>query len=160
MAHLITRTLNNPSAMKTLDARSKVIIHRLGSPAPAAPRIGSANRHRVAAVVLTLAVVLAASRALAWPFVSKEWAFGQTPTMPRLVAFQADNDHRLEITSGLAVFHRDGVGPATVQSPPFPSTDPYQPNWPGIGFTGDWAAVGDIDADGDQDVIQSCVVAY
>jgi hypothetical protein len=96
----------------------------------------------------------------AWPFVYRTTSVWDYAKQSEVLLFQADNDAALEVyRGGNQVMHPVVGGTGTTTALPNFDYDPYYSNWP-VNFIEGNGAVGDIDGDGDIDIVRSAVVAY
>jgi hypothetical protein len=105
-------------------------------------------------------LLLAICPAHAWPFVHRTTSIWDSAAQGEVLHFQADKDAALEVYRGGNQIMHPTVGAAGATTPlPVFDYDPYQPNWP-VTFVNGNGAAGDIDGDGDIDIVRSAVVAY
>ncbi|RYD63874.1 MAG: VCBS repeat-containing protein [Verrucomicrobiaceae bacterium] len=108
----------------------------------------------------SLLVVSVTAPLHAWPFVSRTTSVWDYAEQGEMILFQANNDAALELyRGGNQVMHPVVGGTGTTTALPVPDYDPYFSNWP-VSFVGGNGAVGDVDGDGDVDIVRSAVIAY
>lgn len=109
---------------------------------------------------ITALLIALSSAAGAWPFAFKSTGVWNITAQSRFIAFQADSDRRLELFSGGNILLQPAGNTGAITTLPTFDNDPYHSSNTSVNFALGHGDTGDLDGDGDLDLVRSAVLTY